>query len=380
MNNGYKLIEEDEYLENAKIKVVGVGGGGGNMLNYMIDKGIKDIEMICANTDAQALQANKAPIKIQLGKEVTKGLGAGMNPEIGKAAAEESYDEIKRVLEGADLVFISAGMGGGTGTGAAPIIARIAKEVGALTIGVVTKPFKREGAKRLKLAENGFNILKEECDSIVTILNQKLLSIIDRRASRKDAYKMVDNVLFQAVSGITNIIIAEGDVNTDFADLQAVMSHKGMALMGIGHKSGENSAYEALTEAIESPLLDDVDIMSAKGLLINTTTNENYPLVDFDEAMSSVLGNLIESEDVTIIQGEAYDNSLADDEMEITIIATGFDDNEKAVNLTNKPSTEIPQHIDMNSLAKKVAGGNDFGLELSGEDIDIPTYMRYSKD
>jgi cell division protein FtsZ len=381
MDNGYKFVEENEYLENAKIKVVGVGGGGGNMLNYMIDKGVKDIEMICANTDAQALQANKAPIKIQLGKEVTKGLGAGMNPEVGKAAAEESYDEIKRALEGADLVFISAGMGGGTGTGAAPIIAKIAKEVGALTIGVVTKPFKREGAKRAKLAGNGFNALKEECDSIVTILNQKLLSIIDRRASRKDAYKMVDDVLHQAVSGIINIIIAEGDVNTDFADLQAVMSHKGMALMGIGHKSGENSAYEALTEAIESPLLDDVDIMSAKGLLINTTTNENYPLVDFDEAMSSVLGDLIDSEDVTIIQGEAYDNSLADDEIKITIIATGFDDNEKAVNLTSKPSTEVPKHLDINSLAKKVAGGNEFGgLELSGEDIDIPTYMRHSKD
>ena len=364
----------------AKIKVIGVGGGGNNMVSRMVKEWEGDIEFIVANTDSQVLSTSTAQIKIQLGDKLTKGLGAGMNPEIGKAAAEESYDEIKRVLEGADLVFISAGMGGGTGTGAAPIIARIAKEVGALTIGVVTKPFKREGAKRLKLAENGFNILKEECDSIVTILNQKLLSIIDRRASRKDAYKMVDNVLFQAVSGITNIIIAEGDVNTDFADLQAVMSHKGMALMGIGHKSGENSAYEALTEAIESPLLDDVDIMSAKGLLINTTTNENYPLVDFDEAMSSVLGNLIESEDVTIIQGEAYDNSLADDEMEITIIATGFDDNEKAVNLTDKPSTEIPQHIDMNSLAKKVAGGNDFGLELSGEDIDIPTYMRYSKD
>jgi len=381
MDNGYKVIEENEYLENAKIKVVGVGGGGGNMLNYMINKGVRDIEMICANTDAQALQANKAPIKIQLGKEVTKGLGAGMNPEIGKAAAEESYDEIKRALEGADLVFISAGMGGGTGTGAAPVIAKIAKEVGALTIGVVTKPFKREGAKRAKLAEIGFSALKEECDSIVTILNQKLLSIIDRRASRKDAYKMVDNVLFQAVSGITNIIIAEGDVNTDFADLQAVMSHKGMALMGIGHKSGENSAYEALTEAIESPLLDDVDIMTAKGLLINTTTNENYPLVDFDEAMTAVLGDLMDDENVTIIQGEAYDNTLADDEIKITIIATGFDDNEKAVNLTNKPNTEVPKHhIDISSLAKKVAGGNDFGLELSGEDIDIPTYMRHSKD
>jgi cell division protein FtsZ len=381
MDNGYKVIEQDKYTENAKIKVVGVGGGGGNMLNYMIEKGIKDIEMICANTDAQALQINKAPIKIQLGKELTKGLGAGMEPEVGKAAAEESYDEIKRVLEGADLVFISAGMGGGTGTGAAPVIAKIAKELGALTIGVVTKPFRREGAKRAKLAEDGFNILKEECDSIVTILNQKLLSIIDRRAGMRDAYKMVDNVLFQAVNGITNIIIGEGNVNADFNDVKKViMSHRGMALMGIGHKSGENSAYEALSEAIESPLLDDVDIMSAKGLLINTTINENYPLVDLDEAMDTVLGELMENIEVTIIQGEAYDNSLADGEIKITIIATGFDDNEKAINSTNKSNTEIPKHLDINSLTQRVAGGSDFGLELNGENIDIPTYMRNSKD
>jgi cell division protein FtsZ len=386
MDNGYKVIEETEYLDNAKIKVVGVGGGGGNMLNYMSEKGVKDIEMICANTDAQALKMNKAPVKIQLGKDVTKGLGAGMNPEIGKAAAEESYDEIKRALENADLVFISAGMGGGTGTGAAPVIARIAKEVGALTIGVVTKPFKREGAKRAKLAEEGFNNLRNECDSIVTILNQKLLSIIDRRASRKDAYKMVDNVLFQAVTGITSIIMNEGDVNTDFADLKTVMSHRGMALMGIGHKSGENSAYEALVEAIESPLLDDVDIMSARGFLINITTNENYPLVEFDEATSAVLGDLMDNEEVTIIQGETYDESLADDEIKITIIATGFEEANSEVtpaNLTNKPSTETPQHHNMNlsSLSRKVVGGEyDYGLELNGDDIDTPTYMRYSKD
>ena len=380
MSNGYKVVEEQEYLDNATIKVVGVGGGGGNMLNYMAEKGVKDIEMIAANTDAQALKMNKAPVKIQLGRDVTKGLGAGMNPEIGKAAAEESYDEIKRALEGADLVFISAGMGGGTGTGAAPVIARIAKEVGALTIGVVTKPFKREGAKRAKLAEQGFEVLKNECDSIVTIINQKLLSIIDRRASRKEAYKMVDNVLYQAVTGITSIIMNEGDVNTDFADLKTVMSHKGMALMGIGHKSGENSAYEALTEAIESPLLDDVDIMTAKGLLINITTNENYPLVEFDEAVSAVLGDLMDNEEVTIIQGETYDESLADDEIKVTIIATGFDENNKAINLTTKPSTETPKHI-LNSLSKKIVGSDfDYGLELSGDDIDIPTYMRHSRD
>ena len=242
MSEAFNIVENNN-IDNATIKVVGVGGGGGNMLNHMIEKNVKGIELIAANTDAQALYSNKAPIKIQLGKELTKGLGAGMKPEVGRAAAEESYDEIKRALEGADLVFISAGMGGGTGTGAAPVIAKIAKGIGALTVGVVTKPFRREGAKRAKLAEIGFNELKEECDSIVTILNQKLLLIIDRKASKKDSYKMIDDILYQAVSGISNMIITHGenDVNVDFEDLKTVMSHRGMALMGIGHKTGENA-------------------------------------------------------------------------------------------------------------------------------------------
>ena len=244
----FNIVENDEMINNnATIKVIGVGGAGGNMLNHMIEQKLAGIELICANTDAQALRTNKAPIKVQLGKELTKGLGAGMKPEIGRQAAEESYEELKRVLEGADLVFISAGMGGGTGTGAAPVIAKIAKEIGALTIGVVTKPFRREGARRIKIAEEGFNQLKEECDSIVTILNQKLLLIINRNAGKKESYRMVDNVLYQAVSGITNMIVSHGenDVNVDFEDLKTVMSYRGMALMGIGHKTGEHSAHEA---------------------------------------------------------------------------------------------------------------------------------------
>jgi len=382
MDNGYKVIENTEYSENAVIKVVGVGGGGGNMLNYMFEKGIENVEMICANTDAQALRSNKAPIKIQLGKELTKGLGAGMNPEIGREAAEESAEEIKKVLDGTDLVFISAGMGGGTGTGAAPVIAKIAKEMGILTVAVVTKPFKREGAKKAKLAEIGFHTLKEECDSIITILNQKLLSIIDRKASRRDAYKMVDDVLYQAVSGIVNIIINEGMVNADFNDLKTIMSNRGMALMGIGHKSGENSAYEALTEAISSPLLDDIDIMTAKGLLINTVANDNYPAIDIEEAIESVFGSLSENEDVTIIPAEAEDNSLADGEIKVTIIATGFDNDEKkAVNLTNKPNNELLNNRNNSANSMKVVGGNDYSLELSNEEIDnVPAYLRYAKD
>ena len=383
MSEAFNIIENNN-IDNATIKVVGVGGGGGNMLNHMIDKNVKGIELIAANTDAQALYSNKAPIKIQLGKELTKGLGAGMKPEVGKAAAEESYDEIKRALEGADLVFISAGMGGGTGTGAAPVIAKIAKEVGALTVGVVTKPFRREGAKRAKLAEIGFNELKEECDSIVTILNQKLLLIIDRRASKKDSYRMIDDILYQAVSGISNMIITHGenDVNVDFEDLKTVMSHRGMALMGIGHKSGENAAHEALVEAIESPLLDEIDISKSKGLLVHFTMNENYSLVDIDEAMMDILGDLIDNEDVYIIECQTTDNSFADDEIKVTIIATGFEEQKKveASNTTSKPTTETPKHINLNIAKKVVGGNNDLGVELTGDDIDIPTYLRYSRD
>jgi len=371
------MIEEDNLMNNAVIKVVGVGGGGGNMINHMIEKGVKDIELICANTDVQALRTNKAPIKIQLGKELTKGLGAGMEPEIGQAAAEESYDEIKRVLEGADLVFVAAGMGGGTGTGAAPIIAKIAKELGALTIGVVTKPFKREGGKRIKLAEIGFNELKNESDSIVTILNQKLLAVIDRRASKKEAYKKVDDILYQAVSGISNMIISygENDVNVDFADLKKVMSHQGMALMGIGHASGENATYDALNQAIESPLLDETDINDAKGLLVHYTINENYPLVEIDEAMESILGEVAENENVDLIEGITTNNDLTDDEIIVTIIATGFDEKKSEKIASNNPKIQVNPSV----IAKKIAGDNNY-IELNGDDIDIPTYLRRGRD
>jgi len=377
MAETYNIIEEEGYKEHAKIKVIGVGGGGGNMLNHMIEKGIKDIELICANTDTQALETNKAPIKIQLGKELTNGRGAGMEPEIGKAAAEESYDEIKRVLEGTDLVFISAGMGGGTGTGAAPVIAKIAKEVGALTIGVITKPFRREGSKRKILAEKGFENLKSECDSIVTILNQKLLSIIDRRASKKDAYKMVDDILYQAVSGISNMIISygENDINVDFADLKKVMSHKGMALMGIGRKKGENATHEALTQAIESPLLDEMNISDAQGLLIHFTMNENYPLVDIEEAVESILGDLLESEEVDIIEGQTTNNSLEDDEIIVTIIATGFDEKKQIQN-----NSKVIEMNFINSHTQKVVG-SEYGDDLLGSDyLDQPTYLRKGRD
>jgi cell division protein FtsZ len=380
----YKINESNNKMPGAVIKVIGVGGGGGNMINHMIEKGVKDIELIAANTDAQALSGNKAPIKIHLGQNITKGLGAGANPEQGKKAAEESTDEIKKALDGADLVFIAAGMGGGTGTGAAPVIAKIAKELGALTIGVVTKPFRREGGKRKQIAEIGFNELRNECDSIVTILNQKLLSIIDRKASIKDSYRMVDDVLYQAVTGISNMIISygENDINVDFADLKKVMSHKGMALMGIGRKSGEHSAKEALIEAIESPLLDETDINDAKGLLIHFTLNENYPLVEIEEAMEEILGEVSQNVEVDMIEGQTTNNELGDDEIIVTIVATGFDENKSQNNISTPKQKETPRlDVDVEALTrKKVVGGNDLGIELSGDELDKPAYQRLKRD
>jgi len=382
MSEPFNIIDNnDEFLENAKIKVVGAGGGGGNMLNYMVEHNVNgEIELICANTDSQALRTNKAPIKIQLGKELTKGLGAGMDPEVGKAAAEESFDELKKVLEGSDLVFISAGMGGGTGTGAAPVIARIAKELGALAIGVVTKPFKSEGKLRTKLAEQGFEELKKECDSIVTIQNQKILSIIDRKAGRKESFNLVNKILYQAVIGISNMIIScgEDDINVDFADLKKVMSHKGIALMGTGDASGDGAAFEALNKAIESPLLDDVNIEGAMGLLAHFTMNENYPFAEIDEAMASVEEKA--GDEAHVIVGLTTDNSLADDEIKVTIVATGFE-KEKAVNTIKERSENMQDLTKLATNAKKMAvGANEFSLELNNDELDLPTWMRNSRD
>jgi len=382
MSEPFNIIDNnDEFLENAKIKVVGAGGGGGNMLNYMVDNNANgEIELICANTDSQALRTNKAPIKIQLGKELTKGLGAGMDPEVGKAAAEESFDELKKVLEGSDLVFISAGMGGGTGTGAAPVIARIAKELGALAIGVVTKPFRSEGKLRTKLAEQGFEELKKECDSIVTIQNQKILSIIDRKAGRKESFNLVNKILYQAVIGISNMIIScgEDDINVDFADLKKVMSHKGIALMGTGDASGDGAAFEALNKAIESPLLDDVNIEGAMGLLAHFTMNENYPFAEIDEAMASVEEKA--GDEAHVIVGLTTDNSLADDEIKVTIVATGFE-KEKAVNTIKERSENMQDLTKLATNAKRMAvGANEFSLELNNDELDLPTWMRNSRD
>jgi cell division protein FtsZ len=376
----YNIIENDQFFENAKIKVIGVGGGGGNMLNYMIDNGVTDIELIAANTDAQALKVSKAPTIVQLGTKLTKGLGAGMKPEIGKQAAEENIEDIKKHISDADLVFISAGMGGGTGTGAASVIARISKEMGALTVGVVTTPFSFEGRKREKLAQIGYEELKKECDSIVTIPNNKLLTIIDKKAGRKEAFKKVDEVLYQAVTGISNTIISysEGDVNVDFADLTTVMSHRGQALMSAGHSIGENSAYNAVKQAIESPLLDNLSIDNAMGVLVHFESHEEYPFIEHEEAMNIFHDSV--HDDADIFYGTTTNNNLAVDEVNVTIVVTGFEKTE--ANNTIQKDSNIKQSIFTGVLPtttlKKVIGGE--GLELDNEEIDIPTYMRVSRD
>ncbi len=367
-----ELFVINEMNDGPKIKVIGVGGGGNNMINYIVHKEIKNVELIAANTDIQALKTSKAHKKIQLGTTLTKGLGAGMRPEVGEKAAEESFEEIKEALKGADLVFISAGMGGGTGTGAAPIVAKAAREVGALTIGVVTKPFNFEGPRRRKLAEKGTSELKNEANSIVVIPNDKILTIIDRKVGRREAFSLVDDVLFKAVSGISNMVISygENDINVDFNDLKTVMSHQGLALMGVGEEKGENAAFNAIKKAIESPLLDNISIDGAMGVLVHFTLHEDYPLVEMEESMNVIYEKA--DEDADIIFGTTTDNSLAPDEIKVTIVATGFEKAKPA----NKPEIEIKESVNEMFMKRKVSGG----VELDSDALDIPTWIRKAKD
>ena len=309
----------------AKIAVIGVGGGGCNMINHMINEGSHKIDLIAANTDLQVLHISKAPKKIQLGLKLTKGLGAGMKPEVGRDSAVESYEEIKGCLKGADIVFIAAGLGGGTGTGAAAIIAKAAKEIGALTVSVVTKPFTWEGKKRSGLANLGLEELKKVSDSIIIVPNDRLLEIIDENVGMKDAFKIIDNILYQAVNGMSEVILNPGnsDINTDFADVKTIMQHKGMALMGIGRAKGDDAAQRALEDAIDSPLLDKVSLNGAKGILIHFNIHPQVSLF----AINNVMGTINERMDsnAEIIFGTTSDSTLEKDEVKITIVATGFE-------------------------------------------------------
>ncbi|MEY3900913.1 MAG: hypothetical protein RL189_219, partial [Pseudomonadota bacterium] len=316
------MLEREKFSSNAVIKVIGVGGAGGNAINTMIEQGLSGVEFIAANTDVQALASNLAPVKIQLGRELTKGLGAGANPEVGRDAALEDKAIIQEVLSGADMVFVTAGTGGGTGTGAAPIIAQVAREIGALTVGVVTKPFSFEGKRRKIHSEQGIQSLKSCVDTLITIPNQRLLSIAPPQMSMLDGFKLADEVLLNAVKGISDIINIPGRVNVDFADVRTIMSEMGMALMGIGTATGESRAIEAARAAINSPLLEDVDIEGATGILINITGSSGMTLHEISEA-STLIQEAVH-EDANIIFGSVVDETMGDT-LRVTVIATGFD-------------------------------------------------------
>jgi cell division protein FtsZ len=311
----------DDTASGAKMKVVGVGGAGGNALNWMMGAGLKNVDFIAINTDAQALDQNLAPPRIQIGKESTRGLGAGANPLIGRNAIEENRDEIRAALEGADMVFVTAGMGGGTGTGAAPIVAQIAKEIGALTVGIVTKPFAFEGKKRLAYAMQGIEELKQEVDTLIVIPNQRLIAIVDRNTTLEASFKLADDVLLQATRGISDLISVPGMVNLDFADVRTVMSKKGDALMGVGVGTGEHRAIEAAQQAISSPLLEEVSIDGAASVLINITGSSNLSLHDVADATTVITEAA--GEEAEVIFGAVIDESVGDD-IRITVIATGF--------------------------------------------------------
>ncbi|WP_033541424.1 cell division protein FtsZ [Planococcus sp. CAU13] len=317
------MLEFDTTVDAmAVIKVIGVGGGGNNAVNRMIEHGVQGVEFIAVNTDAQALNLSKAEIRLQIGSKLTRGLGAGANPEVGKKAAEESKEQIEEALRGADMVFVTAGMGGGTGTGAAPVIAGIAKELGALTVGVVTRPFTFEGRKRSTQAIGGIGQMKESVDTLIVIPNDRLLEIVDKNTPMLEAFREADNVLRQGVQGISDLIAVPGLINLDFADVKTIMSNKGSALMGIGVSSGENRASEAAKKAVSSPLLE-VSVDGAKGVLMNITGGSNLSLYEVQEAADIVAS--ASDEDVNMIFGSVINDNLKD-EIIVTVIATGFNE------------------------------------------------------
>ncbi|HEX6560099.1 MAG TPA: cell division protein FtsZ [Longimicrobiales bacterium] len=325
---------EESLAQNARMKVIGVGGGGGNAVNRMIDEDLDGVEFISVNTDAQALKTAKAQAKIQIGQLLTRGLGAGARPEIGRQAIEESREEMQRVLEGADLVFITAGMGGGTGTGAAPVIAEMAREMGALTIGIVTKPFLFEGKKRMRQAEMGLAELKRSADTVIVVPNERLLSVVGKGTSFRDALKKADEVLLHATQGISDLIHVTGEVNVDFADVRTVMQSRGPALMGTGFGAGENRAVEAAQEAISSPLLDSVTIEGAAGVLINITGGMDLT-IDEVTTIASIIQEAA-GEEAEIIFGAVHDPSL-EGEVRVTVIATGLEREEVAAGTMVRP-------------------------------------------
>ena len=382
----FELVEN--VSQSAVIKVIGVGGGGGNAVHHMINSEVDGVEFICANTDAQALNNLKTKTILQLGSNITKGLGAGANPEIGRQAAIEDRDEIADVLSGADMVFITAGMGGGTGTGATPIVAEVAKEMGILTVAVVTRPFPFEGKKRSSIAEKGIAELSEYVDSLITIPNEKLLDVLGKEASLLEAFKAANNVLLGAVKGIADLIMHPGTINVDFADVRTVMSEMGMAMMGTGFASGEDRAREASESAIRSPLLEDVNLEGARGILVNIAAGENLSLGEFAE-----VGDTIEefaSGDATVVVGTVIDPNLGE-EKRVTVVATGLGshherptkvvDNTETMAKTDYRELDRPAIMRNRENAEYVspmakAGGPGADMDY----LDIPAFLRRQAD
>ena len=400
----FEIVEQQENLK-ARIKVIGIGGGGGNAVNTMIGSKFTGVDFMVANTDAQSLDASRAPVKIQLGETVTKGLGAGANPEIGRRAAQENEEIIQDYLAGSDMIFITAGMGGGTGTGGAPVVARLAREAGALTVGVVTKPFIFEGKKRMRQAEEGIEHLKQNVDTLIVIPNQRLLSIAAKTTTMLEAFHRADDVLLQAVRGISDLIITPGLINLDFADIRTVMAEMGLALMGAASAAGENRAIEAAQKAISSPLLEDISIQGARGVLINITGGPDLCLHEVNEAASMIQEEA--HEDANIIFGSVIDETMTD-EIRITVIATGFgEDREERkpvpVNVSSIASAPqknkkvvllgtIVDDLDTPTWQRKKQGSEetetltlnkttfDFGRDKEDDEYDIPTFLRKQMD
>ncbi|QUW00996.1 cell division protein FtsZ [Chloracidobacterium sp. MS 40/45] len=366
-----------EFVENtiskgANIKVIGVGGGGGNAVNRMIESGIEGISFLVVNTDLQALSMSKAPVKIQIGSKRTRGLGAGADPEVGREAALEDTEKIIDALEGADMVFITAGMGGGTGTGAAPIVAGLASELEILTVAVVTKPFGFEGRRRMQNAEKGIRELHECVDTIITIPNDRLLTTVDRNTSLADSFRMADDVLRQAVQGISDLITVPGMINLDFADVRTIMRGSGIALMGTGQASGENRAIQATNAAIASPLLEEASIEGAHGVLVNVTGGSNLTLHEVNEA-TSIIQKAAHPE-ANIIFGAVIDERMQD-EMKITVIATGFDQAAQAANQPPATTVVAGNVVSVPSFGR-IAPASERVAPAAEADLDAPTFLR----
>jgi cell division protein FtsZ len=378
----------DSYSQNAVIKVIGVGGGGGNAVNHMVNSQVVGVDFICANTDAQALKSLQARSVIQLGNALTKGLGAGANPDIGRQAALDDRDRILEVLEGSDMVFITAGMGGGTGTGAAPVIAEIAKEAGILTVAVVTKPFAFEGKKRKDLAEKGIDELSQFVDSLITIPNEKLLPVLGREVSLMNAFAAANDVLLGAVQGIADLITRPGLINVDFADVRTIMSEMGIAMMGTGVGHGENRAREAAEAAIASPLLEDINLQGARGILVNITGGMDMAIGEFDE-----VGNVIRefaSDDAAVVIGTVIDPDLHD-ELRVTVVATGLSGPRYASEPTLKLVQKNTGEIDYGEMTRRPALARKQSQmepraeakkekEMDLEYLDIPAFLRRQAD